>query len=84
MGRIRSFSCPFEDRQLRIAAMDHDPVQRIFALFATNLTLVIRTDHRWASNALCKLTGVSVPAAATGCGKTTDFERHRGRVPVRG
>jgi hypothetical protein len=49
MRRIGGFLGPFENRQLRIAALNRDPVRWIVALCAANLTLVICPNHRPAS-----------------------------------
>jgi hypothetical protein len=40
VGRIRSFFGPFENGQLRIATVDHDPAHRIIAFFATDFTFI--------------------------------------------
>ena len=45
MRRIGSFLRPLENRQLRIAAMDHDPPHRIVALSSANLTSINRVNH---------------------------------------
>jgi hypothetical protein len=47
--RVGSFFRPFEDRQLRIAAVDDNPPHRIVALDTANLTSINRIDHRPAS-----------------------------------
>ena len=43
--RIGGFPCPFEYRQLRIAALDHNPTHRMVALFAANFTSINCIDH---------------------------------------
>lgn len=40
---------PFEDGQLRVTAVDHDPSNGPFALLATNLTSINRVNHRFPS-----------------------------------
>lgn len=43
--RIRSFLVPLENVELQIAAMDHDPASRTFALQSADLTPINRIDH---------------------------------------
>lgn len=50
MRNIRSFLGPLENRQLRIAAMDHDPSHRIVALGSANLASIDRIDQTQTSN----------------------------------
>jgi hypothetical protein len=45
VGRVGGFLRPFENRQLRVVAMDHDPAHRIVALLAANLTSINGADH---------------------------------------
>ena len=44
-GRIGRFFVPLENRQLRVAAVDHDPSDRLLALLAANLTSINPVDH---------------------------------------
>ena len=45
MRRIRRFLRPLVYRELRVAAMDHDPSNRILALGAANFTSIDRVNH---------------------------------------
>jgi hypothetical protein len=45
MGSVRSFFRPFEDRQMRVTAMDHDPSPWVFAFQAAYLTSVNCINH---------------------------------------
>ena len=49
MGLIGRFLRPFEDRQLRVAAMNHDPLDRPVRLFVANLTSIDRVNHSQTS-----------------------------------
>jgi len=67
----RGFLRPFENRKLRIAAMDHDPLHWVVALNPANLTSINRVDHAGlqinsqpAGFPIPDLLGPSVPAAA--------------------
>jgi hypothetical protein len=45
VGSLRRLFRPFENRQLRVAAMDHNPSSRIFAFQAANLTSIDAINH---------------------------------------
>jgi hypothetical protein len=45
MGFIGRFLRPFENRELRVAAMDHDPPDWLIGLFTTNFTSIDRVNH---------------------------------------
>ena len=45
MRGVGGFPGPFEDGQLRVAAMNHNPAGRMFAFFAANLTSINRVNH---------------------------------------
>jgi hypothetical protein len=45
VGSLRRLFRPFENRQLRVAAMDHNPSSRIFAFQATNFTSIDAINH---------------------------------------
>ena len=46
MRFVRRFLRPFEDRQLRITAVDRDPSDRPLALLPANLTSIDRVNHQ--------------------------------------
>jgi hypothetical protein len=65
MRRLGSLPGPFENRQLRIAAVDHDPAHRMVTFFSANLTSINRIDHHSAStpgpySSICKSSGSSI------------------------
>lgn len=45
MGLVGRFLGPLENRELRIAAMDHDPPDRLIGLLTTNFTSIDRVNH---------------------------------------
>ena len=50
VGCVGRFFRPFEDRELRVAAIDHNPAHRVLALRSANLTSINPVNHPLTSN----------------------------------
>jgi hypothetical protein len=46
MGLIRRFLGPFEDRELGVTAVNHDPSDRPVTFLSANLTPIHRVNHK--------------------------------------
>lgn len=55
---IGRFLVPFEDGQLRIAAMDYNPPHRVLAFFAADFTSITRLYHSDPQRQLSVVSGL--------------------------